>query len=163
MEFLDIDTRIQQLLRAASSYYDMPFSPPKVLLDLTGADAGQAISEDNLLRFNQEFYRHNRNHFVHHIVAHETAHLVAQKVYGHTIAAHGREWQGVMNRVFYVPATCKHNYDLRQSSRYRFIYGCRCSKRETPLSAIRHNRKKRGVVYFCGDCGARYRFLYEAI
>ncbi|MTI12740.1 SprT family zinc-dependent metalloprotease [Sansalvadorimonas verongulae] len=158
----DIHTRIQQLLNIASAHYGMPFSPPRILVNLSGADAGQAIPEDNLLRFNQDFCRHNPQHFIHHIVGHETAHLVAQTVYGHTIAAHGQEWQGVMKRVFHLPPATTHNYDLRYSPRYRFIYGCRCPKRETPLSAIRHNRQKRGIVYFCADCGTRYSYLYEA-
>ena len=162
MEHPNIYTRVQELLHTAASHYDMPFSPPRILIDLTGADAGQAIPEENLIRFNQEFYRHNPRHFLRHIVGHETAHLVAQTIYGHTIAAHGQEWQGVMKRVFHLPATKTHTYDLRQSSRYRFIYGCRCPRRETPLSAIRHNRQKRGVVYFCGDCGSRYSYLYES-
>ncbi|MCL6271480.1 SprT-like domain-containing protein [Sansalvadorimonas sp. 2012CJ34-2] len=161
MEYLDLHIRVQELIRKASSFYDMPFSPPKILVDLTGADAGQAIPESNLLRFNLHFLRYNRSHFLKHIAAHETAHIVAPKVYGHRIAAHGEEWQGVMNRVFKVPAERLHSYDLRQTGRYRFIYNCRCPKKETPLSAIRHNRRKRGVIYYCSDCGARLRFLYE--
>ncbi len=130
-------------------------------MDLVGADAGQAIPEENLLRFNQAFCQHNRNHFLKHIVGHEIAHLIAPKVYGEHIQAHGKEWQRVMNRVFHLPADRNHTYDLRQTGCYRFIYGCRCKGRETPLSAIRHNRRQKGVVYFCECCGGRFHFLYE--
>ncbi len=161
MESDDLHRRVKQLIRTASNFYDMPFSPPKILIDLTGADAGQAIPESNLLRFNRYFLKHNRSHFLKHVTAHETAHLIAPLVYGNQIRAHGLEWQKVMNRVFRVPAELHHNYDLRQTGRYRFIYSCNCPDRETPLSAIRHNRRKRGVIYYCCDCRRRLRFLYE--
>lgn len=161
MAYSAIQKRIWELLGSASDYYDMPFAPPRILVDLTGADAGQAIYDDNLLRFNMDFCRHNHRHFLRNIVAHEMAHLVAPKVYGSDIVVHGEEWQEVMTKVFSVTPANFHSYDLRQSPRYRFIYGCRCRKKETPLSAIRHNRIRRGVLYFCGDCGSRLNFLYE--
>ncbi|CAM3665887.1 SprT-like domain-containing protein [Parendozoicomonas haliclonae] len=161
MSYEIITKRVRELIYRASCHYDMPFSPPKVLIDLTGADAGQAIYEDNLLRFNMEFCRFNQSHFVHNIVAHEIAHLIAPKIYGLSIPAHGQEWQEVMRTVFQVNPTSHHDYDLRQSRLYRFIYGCRCPQKETPLSVIRHNRQQRGIAYFCADCGGKMKFLYE--
>ncbi len=161
MVYQDITKRIQGLLCAAASYYGMPFAPPRILIDLTGADAGQAIYEENLLRFNMDFCHYNHRHFIRNIVAHEIAHLIAPRVYGQHIAAHGSEWRVVMEQVFRVKPDSHHSYDLRQSGRYRFIYSCRCRGKETPLSATRYNREQRGVIYFCGECGGRLHFLYE--
>ncbi|WP_211829577.1 SprT-like domain-containing protein [Kistimonas asteriae] len=157
----DINRRIHQLIRKASHYYDIPFPPPIILMDLLGSDAGQALPGKNRLRFNPALYRQNPTHFVHHIVAHEVAHLIAAKVYGHRIKPHGKEWQAVMT-LFQVPPERCHNYDIRHAGRHHFIYGCDCPEREIPLTAIRHNRIQRGVKYHCQHCGSALAFRFDA-
>lgn len=156
----DIDRRIHLLIAKASQYYDTPFSPPTILMDLLGSDAGQALPMKNKLRFNRSLYQQNPKHFVHHIVAHELAHLVAAKFYGHRIKPHGKEWQLVM-LLFHVPPNRCHHYDISLSGRHYFIYSCACPDREIPLTAIRHNRIRRGTRYHCCDCGYPLTFRFD--
>lgn len=156
----DINNRVHQLVRKASSHYDIPFPPPVILMDLLGSDAGQAFPDQNRLRFNLAFYRQDPVRFVRHTVAHEVAHLVAARVFGRRIRPHGQEWQAVM-ALFRVPAERCHDYDVRHAGRHHFIYGCGCPGREIPLTAVRHNRIKRGVKYQCGHCRSTLVFRFD--
>ena len=156
-----INRRIHQLIATASQHYDTPFPPPVILMDLLGSDAGQALPEKNRVRFNPSLYRQNPEHFIHQIVAHELAHLVATRYYGHRIKPHGKEWQAVMS-LFQVPPDRCHQYDIRLSGRHHFIYSCHCVGREIPLTAIRHNRIRRGLSYHCLQCGASLKFCFDA-
>lgn len=149
-----IQQRITALYEVARQRFGRTFVKPYVRMDLRGTTAGQAWPSKNMLRFNAMLYAQNSEHFLHHTVAHEVAHLLAYELFGRGIKPHGKEWQGIMERVFKVPAERCHQYDTQKSRTTRqWDYQCGCQGKIIKLSAVRHNRMIRGTtVYRCVRC-----------
>ncbi|WP_067522315.1 SprT family zinc-dependent metalloprotease [Endozoicomonas ascidiicola] len=147
-----IEQRVLELYQEAERFFQKSFKRPYIRLDLTGATAGQAWIEKHQLRFNKVLLQENREHFIQQTVAHEVAHLLAYDLFGPRIRAHGREWQGIMIKVFRLPADRCHSYDTGRSSRRQWLYQCHCKGREIALSTVRHNRSQRGTIYLCTTC-----------
>ncbi|WP_422450842.1 MULTISPECIES: SprT family zinc-dependent metalloprotease [unclassified Endozoicomonas] len=158
-----IEQRIIELYQEAERFFQQPFKKPYIRLDLTGETAGQAWIEKHQLRFNKVLLQENREHFIQQTVAHEVAHLLAYELFGRNIRAHGREWQGIMTRVFRLPADRCHRYDTGRSSRKQWLYRCHCQGKTIHLSTIRHNRSQRGTVYLCTACKGPLTFLGNAL
>ena len=154
-----IEQRILELYQAAESFFQKSFKKPYIRLDLTGESAGQAWIEKHQLRFNKVLLHENREHFIKQTIAHEVAHLLAYELFGPKIRAHGREWQGIMTKVFRLPADRCHSYDTGKSSRKQWLYQCHCKGKATLLGTIRHNRSQRGTVYLCTACKGTLTFL----
>ncbi|USE34938.1 SprT family zinc-dependent metalloprotease [Endozoicomonas sp. SCSIO W0465] len=154
-----IEQRILELYQEAESFFQKPFRKPYIRLDLTGETAGQAWIEKHQLRFNKVLLQENREHFIRQTVAHEVAHLLAYELFGPKIRAHGKEWHGIMARVFRLPADRCHRYDTGRSSRKQWLYQCHCHGKTIHLSTVRHNRSQRGTVYLCTACKGPLKFL----
>ena len=154
-----IQQRIIELYNQAERYFQKTFRRPYIRLDLRGESAGQAWLEKYQLRFNAVLLKENREHFLKQTVAHEVAHLLAHELFGPKIRAHGKEWQAIMIQVFDLPADRCHTYDTSQSSRRPWLYQCQCEGKTIGLSTVRHNRSKKGTVYFCTSCKAPLKFV----
>ncbi len=147
-----IRDRMERLYILAESRMQRTFSRPALEITLKGETAGQAWPHKNLIRLNPVLYLENQEHYLKQTVAHEIAHLIAYEHYGSEIRPHGREWQWIMTCIFQLPAERCHQYDTRRSSSRPYLYRCFCHDKHTPLSAIRHKRARRGVVYLCATC-----------
>ena len=145
-----ISLRVEECYTLAEKHFQCEFPRPEVRLDLRGQSAGAAYPQRNLLRFNAGLYRDNQVHFLHQTVAHEAAHLLAARLHGLQIRPHGREWQGIMQEVFGLPALRCHSYRLPPVWKTLYSYACQC--RQHQLSARRHARTRRGVDYLCRAC-----------
>jgi len=156
-ELLD---RLEECYLLAEQYFDRPFERPRVSLDLRGQKAGVAYLQRNLLRFNEQLYRENHQHFLQQTVPHEVAHLLAQALYGDRIRPHGREWQGLMTGLFDLPAHRCHDYTVPQRRRTDYLYRCGCPEK-IPFTPQRHALVRRGRRYSCRRCGDMLHFSGE--
>ena len=156
----EIEQRVTTLYQVAEKRFARTFNKPYIRLDLTGKTAGQAWPTKNLLRFNQTLLLENRSHFLKHTVAHEVAHLLAYELFGHTIKAHGKQWQAIMTDLFKLPADRCHSYDTTAARRTRvWRYRCGCHNKVLELSTIRHNRIQKGAVYQCLQCRTPLHYM----
>lgn len=131
---------------------------PRVWFDLKGRSAGQAHYARGGLRFNAILLRDNRRAFMDEIVPHEMAHwLVFHLEGGAEARPHGREWQGIMRRLYGLAPVTTHRFDVSRASPMPYLYRCGC---ETPhhFSARRHSLACRGSQYRCRRCRARLVF-----
>lgn len=153
--------RLEQCYQLAEQHFARPFERPRVTLDLRGQKAGIAYLHRNLLRFNAQLYRENREDFLQQTVAHEVAHLLAQALYGDGIRPHGREWQGLMTGLFGLPALRCHDYQVPQRRSTQYLYRCGCPE-SIPFTSQRHALVRRGRRYSCRRCGDRLHFTGQA-
>ncbi len=151
--------QVEHLYQQAEARFARSFRRPRVRLDLRGRSAGQAWLEKNELRFNRALFERYPQDFIDQTVPHEVAHLLAHQLCGPHIRPHGPEWQQLMVRLFGIPATVRHSYELPPSARYRFLYRCGC--RDQRLSATRHNRVMKGAEYRCRNCRQPLEFIAE--
>lgn len=150
--------RVETCYLLAERFFNRRFERPQVSLRLRGQKAGVAHLHQNLLRFNEQLYRENTDHFLRQTVAHEVAHLVAHHMFGNGIRAHGEEWQLIMRGVYELPADRCHNYDVARRLASRYIYRCECPGRDFPFTAQRHALVRKGRRYFCRSCRATLEF-----
>ena len=150
-------------MEQAEKYYEADFPRPSIVLNLRGADAGQALPDRNMLRFNLAFFSRDPAHYLRQVVAHEVAHLVSFRIFGRNIRPHGKEWRQVMTKAFKLPATRCHSYDLSFTGRYPHIYQCGCPDKRINLSQIRHRRALKGVIYLCQHCGEKLQFTASVL
>src|SRR5690606_3296645 len=108
--------------------------------------AGVAYLNRNLLRFNAQMYRENRDDFLLQTVPHEVAHLIAHALFGGEIRAHGREWQTLMTDLYGLPARRCHDYAVAQRRSTRYLYRCGCPE-GIPFTPQRHALVRRGRRY----------------
>jgi len=131
-----------------------------VVFDLKGMAAGQARLHDGAgprIRLNPVLLAENGEEFLTHTIPHEVAHLAVFYHYRRRVRPHGPEWQRIMRR-FGAEPRATHTFDVENSRTRRlrtFRYACPC--REVELTSIRHNRARRGVRYYCNECGGRLR------
>lgn len=152
--------RVEYCYQVAEAHFNRRFKRPDISFKLRGQKAGVAHICDNRLRFNPVLYEENRMHFLEHTVAHEVAHLLAYKLYGKGIRAHGPEWQALMQEVYQLPALRCHTYAVQRRPRTLYLYRCQCAAREPfALSAQRHARTRKGLHYICKNCRAQLIYL----
>jgi SprT protein len=125
-----------------------------IRFDLRGRSFGQyrRTARGREIRFNPWAFAADFDHHLAQTVPHEVAHLAVDVMYRRRVRPHGAEWRAMM-QAFGVAATvtCDRplgDTPLRRQSRY--AYGCSC--RRHLLSATRHNRARRGAVYYCRQC-----------
>lgn len=100
---------------------------PKIHLDLTSNNAGEAHLKANLLRYNPILFSENKAEFLNVIVPHEVAHLAAWHFFeepGHRI-----KWKRVM-RMFGLPPAVHHSFTLTNLPSYKrkFTANCSCAR-----------------------------------
>ncbi|HAQ26021.1 SprT family zinc-dependent metalloprotease [Stutzerimonas nitrititolerans] len=153
-----LHARVEACYQQAEAFFKQRFERPQVNFKLRGQKAGVAHLHENLLRFNPQLYRENREHFLKQTVAHEVAHLIAHRLFGNRIRAHGEEWQLIMRGVYELPADRCHNYEIARRQVSRYIYRCECPERDFPFTAQRHALVRKGRRYFCRSCRATLVF-----
>jgi len=153
-----LNARVEACYQLADIFFKQRFKRPEVSLKLRGQKAGVAHLDQNLLRFNEQLYRANTEHFLQQTVAHEVAHLVAHQLFGPRIQPHGEEWQLIMRGVYELPPDRCHNYEVARRQVSRFIYRCECPERDFPFTGQRHALVRKGRRYFCRSCRATLVF-----
>ncbi len=142
--------KAQQCIQQASHFFNRPFPLPKITFNQRGKIAGTARLQGWEIRINPILLEENQQTFINEVIPHEIAHLITFKLYGR-VKPHGKEWQGVMNQVFNLPAMTTHNFNVDSVKGATFSYRCKCS--EYQLSVRRHNRvQKKQNQYFCKKC-----------
>lgn len=156
-----LNSRVEACYQQAEAFFKRTFRRPQVSLRLRGQKAGVAHLQENLLRFNAQLYRDNREHFLKQTVAHEVAHLVAHQLFGPRIKPHGEEWQSIMRGVYQLPADRCHHYEVQRRPGTRYLYRCACPDGEFPFTAQRHTLVGKGRRYLCRRCKSTLVFSGE--
>lgn len=150
--------RVEACYQTAEEFFNKRFERPEVSLKLRGQKAGVAYLDRNQLRFNEQLYRANTEHFLRQTVAHEVAHLIAHQMFGPRIRPHGEEWQLIMRGVYGLPPERCHTYEVSRRRSNRYIYQCQCPGRDFPFTAQRHALVRKGRRYLCRSCRATLLF-----
>lgn len=156
-----LNARVEACYQLAEDFFKQPFKRPQVSFKLRGQKAGVAHLDQNLLRFNEQLYKANTEHFLRQTVAHEVAHLVAYQLFGPRIQPHGEEWQLIMRGVYELPPDRCHTYEVFRRPLNRYIYRCECPERDFPFTSQRHALVRKGRRYFCRSCRATLMFSGE--
>lgn len=146
-----LNSRVESCFQQAEAFFKRTFLRPQVSLKLRGQKAGVAHLHDNLLRFNPQLYRENREDFLRQTVPHEVAHLIAHQLFGGSIQPHGQEWQLIMRGVYELPPKRCHTYAIQRRCSTRYIYRCPCAS-EFTFTAQRHGLVGKGRRYVCRQC-----------
>lgn len=158
LEYL-ADQIVQSYLAKARVIWALDLPMPKISLDLRGRVAGQAWYTDWKIRLNRVLFRENVDYFVGHTIGHEVAHLIACRLHGLQVKAHGDEWKRIMLRLGLEPKRC-HCLDVTPAvTRRKFLYICSCQKHT--VGAARHKRIGWGKKYICKKCKKTLAFLRE--
>ncbi|MET1078063.1 MAG: SprT family zinc-dependent metalloprotease [Pseudomonas sp.] len=144
--------RVDACYEQAEIFFKRRFIRAEVSLKLRGQKAGVAHLDENLLRFNPQLYRENRDDFLTQTVAHEVAHMVARQMFGSRIQPHGEEWQLIMRGVYGLPPNRCHTYAISRRQATRYVYHCQCPDNDFAFSAQRHTLVTKGRRYLCRRC-----------
>ena len=143
-------------IQRAGKLFGQEFELPAVTFDLQGRAAGmyRVRQTRRQIRYNPYIFGKYFTDNLANTVPHEVAHYLTDVLYGlGNVRPHGREWQAVM-RVLDAEPTVTCHYDLTGvplRRQRRFSYRCACSSHA--VSAVRHNRVRRGLGrYVCRQC-----------
>lgn len=156
-----LNARVEACYTLAEQFFKRRFPRPEVSLKLRGQKAGVAHLQQNLLRFNEQLYRENTEHFLRQTVAHEVAHLVAHQMFGARIQPHGEEWQLIMCGVYELPPDRCHTYAIRRRVGTRYVYRCSCADQDFAFTPQRHALVAKGRRYYCRRCKTTLSFTGE--
>jgi predicted SprT family Zn-dependent metalloprotease len=100
--------------------------------------------------------------YLHDVIAHELAHAIVMEQIKYRVKPHGKEYKATLSILEdgYITPKNRPKYEIKPTKRQmkRYMYSCDCKNRTHKLSAIRHNRIKRGsTLYTCKYCKG---FLY---
>ncbi|MBL4828352.1 MAG: SprT family zinc-dependent metalloprotease [Aliivibrio sp.] len=139
-----------QCIKRAQSILNMEFELPVISFNQRGKIAGTARLQSWEVRLNPILLQENQQPFIDEVIPHEIAHLITFKLYGR-VKPHGKEWQGVMNQLFNLPAKTTHSFNISSLQGKTFDYQCSCQTHH--LTVRRHNRVVRQQArYLCQRC-----------
>ncbi|WP_339721786.1 SprT family zinc-dependent metalloprotease [uncultured Paraglaciecola sp.] len=142
--------KVEQCIRHASFYFEKHFTLPKINFNQRGKIAGCARLQKNELHFNPVLLADNLDAFLKEVVPHEVCHLLAYQLFG-KVRPHGKEWQGLMLKLYNVKGQTYHQMDVSKVAGQQFNYRCHCGI--VKLSVRRHNKVIRGQQqYICRKC-----------
>lgn len=142
--------KAKQCIEIASQFFNRSFEKPEIRFSQRGKSAGTARLQTWEIRLNPTLLEENKQAFIDEVVPHEIAHLITFKLYGR-VKPHGKEWQGVMNSVFQLPANTTHQFDVSSVTGKTFRYHCQCNSYE--LTVRRHNKiQRQQATYQCKQC-----------
>ncbi len=145
-----ITQKVAACIELANQTFNQDFTQPSLRFDIRGKTAGMALLNQWQLRFNPVLLNENPNGFLQEVVQHEISHLLVYALYG-KVRPHGKEWQNMMQNLFSLPPTVRHNFDISSVEGRTFLYHCLCS--EIRLSVRRHNKiQKNQARYLCKSC-----------
>lgn len=147
--------------------YKTNYPYPTMTFDLRGAVAGRASYQSQIIQYNLELFKGNKQDYFENTVPHEIAHLfnyrlnivpVINNSYRYRIKPHGMEWQRVMIRMGLNPTRC-HNYEVKKVRNVSrdFLYKCSC--RNFNMTSIMHNKIVKGRWQKCLRCGTRLEYV----
>ncbi|MDH2926421.1 SprT family zinc-dependent metalloprotease [Lonepinella koalarum] len=153
---MQVQRRLSACLQLAETHFQRQFPKPAVSYDVRGLKAGVAYLQQNLIKLNRTLLLENPNEFIHQVVPHELAHLLVYQLFGR-VKPHGKEWQGLMQNLFHLPADTCHQFDVQSVQGKTYAYDCGCQIHQ--LSQRRHHKMMReSAVYFCKFCGGKLEF-----
>lgn len=156
---MQVQRRLTACLQQSEQFFHRTFPMPTVSYDVRGVKAGVAYLRENSIKFNRTLLLENPTEFIHQVVPHELAHLIVYQVFGR-VKPHGKEWQGVMNNLFGLPADVCHQFDVQNVQGQTFAYRCDCQIHS--LSIRRHQKIQReSAVYFCRKCKGQLEICDE--
>ncbi|HIP76437.1 MAG TPA: SprT family zinc-dependent metalloprotease, partial [Psychromonas hadalis] len=133
----------------AERFFNCRFKRPEYQFNQRGIAAGTAHLQRNIIKLNPILFTQNKNEFFQQVIPHEVAHLVVFQRFG-KVRPHGKEWQGVVWKIFNRPPDTTHKLNVDDVVGQQFLYRCRCA--EHKLTIRRHNKILRGAKYKCRHC-----------
>lgn len=134
----------------AQAHFNLPFKSPALVFKKKGSVGGSAYLAQNLIQLNSQLTLHFKAPFLEEVIPHELAHLIAFQIYG-KVKPHGKEWQAIMQHVFYKAPKRTHSFLLPQALKKTVAYHCQCKTHA--LSLIRHHKiENKNAIYCCTLC-----------
>jgi len=121
---------------------------PVIRMDYTlrGSCGGQYIYRrtllgvvDQCIRVNPVLLKENADDYISQVIPHELAHYIVRSVFGR-VQPHGKEWKGVMERIFGLDSDRCHTYDVSNCKRKvkRYVWGCGC--KDYKVTSMKHSK-----------------------
>lgn len=149
-----IKEKVVGCFNQANRYFNKNIKVAAVAFNQRGSAAGTAYLQRHEVRFNYDMYLQDPEEFLRTVVPHEVAHLFVYQLFGSSPRPHGKEWQSVMQKVFFLKPNRTHNFKVK-SPITTFDYLCNCT--EHALTIRRHNKILKGSVYQCRTCKTSLR------
>lgn len=143
----EILNAVEDAIQQGERYFriDLP-RPERIVFKRNGTIGGTSNFAKKELMFQLDFAENEPNYI--NTVKHEVAHWVQRAIYGYfdnygrKVMPHGKEWKGIMRRVYGLEPTRCHSYDTTKTKvkrQRRFAWSCPCGQ-DLQLTTRMHNK-----------------------